>query len=259
MRINNFKKECLVCGQELKLKFKNKEFYYYTCPSCGFLSTFPLPESTSLEKYYSRRFEDSNYLLALQHMKYYIGVYKGFVENLKHRLHSYGLSLHGLKILDIGCFTGELIGLLKEKGADVYGVELQEKAVEIANKKLPGRIFKTDIFNNNFPQMKFDVVTLIGVIEHVIDPIKLLRRSVEILNPGGILMLQTPDSNSFVAKLLGKYWPPYAPVEHIHLFSRKSLEKELYELGLVRLSFKSHWKKLPLVYTYNILKTFVNE
>lgn len=251
-----YEKKCLVCGKKQRFKFKSRGYYYYRCQSCGLLSTYPFPDRTTIEAHYSQQVEDSNYRLAQQYMEYYLSVYKGYVNKLEVELRSYGLSFHGLKILDIGCFTGELIEILKEKGADVYGLELQDKAVEIANKKLPGRIFKADVFNNNFPQMKFDVVILSGVIEHVMDPIKLLKRSVEVLNLGGILMLQTPNSTSFLSKILGRYWPPCAPVEHIHLFSKKSLEKSLHEIGLEHIKFRSHWKKLPIVYIYNNFRNF---
>jgi SAM-dependent methyltransferase len=164
-----------------------------------------------------------------------------------------------MKVLDIGCFTGDFLQILHENGADVYGVELQTQAVAIANQKLSGRVIQADVYGNDYPQIEFDFIPMLGVIEHVIDPIKLLDRATELLASKGWLMIQTPNSNSFLARILQKYWPPYAPVEHIHLFSRKSLELSLTERGYETVVFMPHWKRLPISYIYNMLRNFGSE
>lgn len=250
-------KICLVCeDKQMFFQFTKQKFDFYRCKSCGLLSTFPLPNEETIMAHYDQARKDGNYGLGKEYMKYYIQVYKDFVKKLERKLHSYDVKLSGLKILDIGCFTGELLELLKEKGADVYGLELQDEAVKIANEKLPGRILKADVSSNIFPQMKFDIVIMSGLIEHVVDPEKRLRRAFEILSPRGFLMLQTPNSSSFLARILGKLWPPCAPVEHIHLFSKKSLKKILTKTGFENISLESHWKKLPIVYVYNNFRNF---
>lgn len=247
---------CIVCGREQLFKFRQDGYSYHRCKSCGLLSTYPTPKASDIEEHYSKRFEDGNYRLAQEFMAYYLDVYKGYVRQLERRSGEDGLHLRGSKILDIGCFTGELLELLHEKGADVYGLELQDKAREVANNRLPGRVFKADVFSNNFPQTEFDMILLMGLIEHVVDPIKLLTQAVRFLKPGGLLMLQTPASDSGIAKIMGRYWPPCAPVEHIHLFSVKSLRLLLGELGLEDIKVRHHWKKLPIAYLCNNLQYF---
>jgi hypothetical protein len=69
-------------------------------------------------------------------------------------------------------------------------------------------------------------------------------------------MVQTPNSASHLAQIMKQYWPPYSPIEHIHLFSRKSLEYALRENGFENITFKSHWKKLPIGYVYNMFSNF---
>ncbi len=61
---------------------------------------------------------------------------------------SQGKSLQGNSVLDIGCFTGEFLELLQDKGADVFGLELQTEAVDIANQKLPGKVYEADFFGH---------------------------------------------------------------------------------------------------------------
>lgn len=247
---------CIVCGQEQSFKFCQDKYQYYSCKGCGLLSTYPTPEVSDIEEHYSRRFEHGNYRLAQEFMAYYLAVYKGYVRQLEKRSKENGLCLRGSKILDIGCFTGELLELLRDKGSDVYGLELQHKAREIANSKLHGRVFKADVCSTNFPQEEFDMILMMGVIEHAADPIRLLTQAVRFLKPGGLLMLQTPASDSVMAKIMGRYWPPCAPIEHIHLFSVRSLRLLLGDLGLEDIEVRRHWKKLPIAYLCNNMEFF---
>ncbi len=247
---------CTICGSDQKMIFSYRDYRYYRCCDCGLVSTYPLPDPATLDSHYAKKFRDGNYQLLQAYSEQYKMVYEGFVNILTAELQSRGQALQDKKILDIGCFTGEFLELLQQRGADVYGLELQSEAVDIAGRKLPGRIFKADVFSNDFPQIPCDIVTLMGVIEHVTDPVKLLQRSTALLKEGGILLLQTPDSSSLFARITGKFWPPYAPVEHIHLFSRKSIENLLKELGYINIEFMPHWKRLPISYVYNMFQNF---
>lgn len=250
-------KICLVCGKNQRFIFEYQKYLYYRCLSCGFVSTYPFPDSAALDAHYAQKFKKGNYQLLRTYSQSYNRVYNDFIDVLDKALELDGREMSGLKVLDVGCFTGEFIELLqKRKDADVYGLELQVDAVAIASQKLPGRVFKTDIFAQNFPAKEFDIITLLGVIEHVVDPVGLLKRSAEFLKPGAILMLQTPNSGSLLARLLGRRWPPYAPVEHIHYFTRKSLKLALGNLGFKNIVFKRHWKKLPVAYVFNMLQNF---
>lgn len=249
-------KKCIVCKSDQKLMFKYMKYDYHICTSCALVSTYPLPDSETIDAHYKNKFKKGNYQLLQEYAGQYARIYEDFVRILGDRLQLYGRNYQQLRLLDVGCFTGEFLEILHKYGVDVYGLELQEEAVELASKKLPGRIFKADVFSRNFPQIQCDVVTLMGVIEHVTDPVKLLTRSSELLRKDGILMLQTPNSRSSLARVMRKYWPPFAPVEHIHLFSRKSLENLLKKLGYVDIEFKQHWKKLPISYVYNMFYNF---
>ncbi|MBI4697985.1 MAG: class I SAM-dependent methyltransferase [Nitrospirae bacterium] len=248
--------ECQVCKRLQKHYFDYANYHYCRCPYCGLVSTLPIPERTEIERHYEKRFNTGNYSLLSSYRKEYRQVYLDFVGALNSRLWSCGKTLRGQKILDIGCFTGDLLLLLQEKGADVYGIELQPDAVAIANTMLPGRIFMSDVYEDNFPQEQYDIITLTGVIEHLIDPVGLIQRVFELLTPGGFILLQTPNSGSFIARIMGKYWPPYAPVEHIHLFSRRSMRMVLEKSGFRDVVFKRHMKKLPIAYVYQMLNNF---
>jgi len=81
----------------------------------------------------------------------------------------------------------------------------------------------------------FDVITMWDVIEHVTDPVAELRLVYDLLRPGGLLMLSTPDVGSLVAKATGPRWMGYKLAEeHLYYFDEKTislaLEKAAFEV-----------------------------
>jgi 2-polyprenyl-3-methyl-5-hydroxy-6-metoxy-1,4-benzoquinol methylase len=209
-----------------------------------------------IKDHYQKQFKKGNYQLALIYKEQYKKVYAKFIEVLEKRLNENKQLLIGKTVLDIGCYTGDFLELLYYKQADVYGIELQSDAVKIANKKLPNRIFQADVTSFAFPQKKYDIITILGVIEHVTDPLNLIKNAYKLLKKEGIIMIQTPNSASLLAKIMKKYWPPYSPIEHINLFSKKSLELALTDCGFTKIESQNHWKKLPISYIYKNLSSF---
>ncbi len=82
----------------------------------------------------------------------------------------------------------------------------------------------------------FDIVTLVDVIEHVSDPITLLRHMRAALAPDGIGIVVTPDVESVAARLLGWRWWHYR-IAHIGYFNRSTLELALRKAGLRAIMF----------------------
>ena len=252
--------KCILCSSSMEDIFEYHDYIYSRCLVCSLVSTYPIPDEKAIIAHYKERNSGGNYELYQDYKDKYSNVYKGYADQInKYLIKFSNPNLSGKKILDIGCLTGDFLEIMDERGATPYGVELQKEAVEIANKKFPGRIFQADIFSNDFPNMTFDIISVLGVIEHVVDPDKLLQRSYELLNPGGLIILQTPDSSSFLAKLMGKYWFCYEPIEHIHLFSKNSINLVLENLFLKNIVVKQHWKTLPINYIFLQLKNFGTE
>lgn len=107
------------------------------------------------------------------------------------------------RYLDVGsAYGGFLIGFM-ELGLDVTGIEFSENLVHLsrANFKDYGRedaSIKGDILDENLLSQlgKFDVITCIDMIEHVSDVPRAMKNMVQLLNPGGILVLQVPNKDS---------------------------------------------------------------
>jgi SAM-dependent methyltransferase len=124
-------------------------------------------------------------------------------------------------LLDVGAGIGLLVDVARRRGLEAMGIEPSHTlAAHAAAAGIP-------IIEGVLPQAalagrRFDLVTLVDVIEHVADPIGLLRQSAAHLNPNGVLVVVTPDIASVPSRLMGKRWWHYR-LAHIGYFSRGSL------------------------------------
>ncbi len=143
--------------------------------------------------------------------------------------------LEGLKnycsqgpLLDVGAGSGILVEAAIEEGYQATGVEpsawLQEQAIE---RSLP---VKKGVLADISPTEKFNVITLIDVIEHVVNPVGLLKEIKARLTPDGCAMIVTPDCQSFFARILRRKWWHYR-VAHIGYFNLSTLTAACKESG----------------------------
>ena len=132
------------------------------------------------------------------------------------------------KSLDIGCGSGLLVELFKDDGFEAYGVEPSKSLAHYCKTK------NLNVTNGTLSQLKsddkFDVITLIDVIEHVADPEDLVADAVNRLNENGILCVVTPRTDSISKKLLGFKWWHYR-IAHVGYFTKNNLETLLKKFG----------------------------
>ncbi|MDD5304305.1 MAG: class I SAM-dependent methyltransferase [Elusimicrobia bacterium] len=247
---------CVVCGGSMALAFPKGRHAYASCGSCGTASMVPSPTDDEIEGHYRAKFNDGNYELIRRFADSYRNVYRGFLAEVAERFRGDGRGLRGLRLLEVGCFTGEFLVLAQEAGCDVMGYELQDEAVAEAQKTLPGRVRKIDVHDRGLDGDSYDAVCLFGVVEHVRDPKGLVARCVQMLKPGGWIFVQTPDRGSLPARALGRFWPPYAPIEHINLLPQSALESMLTEAGCEDFRARAHWKSLPIEYIFEMMRHF---
>lgn len=99
-------------------------------------------------------------------------------------------------LLDIGCGSGGISLILKETMPlmDLYGVDISQDAVCIANKR-GLKAFQADLNSSKLPfhDNSFDLVFCGEVIEHIFDTDFLLDEANRVLKPGGTLILTTPN------------------------------------------------------------------
>lgn len=243
---------CVICSGDLRAGAQKGRYSYWDCQRCGSAAMRPVPTDAEIENHYRAKFRDGNYELIRRFADRYREVYRGFLACVGGRAGP----LAGKRLLEVGCFTGEFLVLAQEAGCDVTGFELQDEAVAAAQQRLPGRVRKVDVHDTALHGDAYDIVCLFGVVEHVRDPKRLIDRCVGMLKPGGWLFIQTPDRGSVPAALLGRFWPPYAPVEHINLLTLGALRLCLDKAGCDSFEARRHWKVLPVEYVFQMLQHF---
>lgn len=136
----------------------------------------------------------------------------------------------GMRLLDVGCGNGERLVRARSAGWDVVGVDLDAKSVEVArNQGLDVR--QGDIGVLDSEQDRFDAITLSHIIEHVHEPLAVLRQCYALLKPGGWLWLETPNLDALGHQRYRENWRGLEPPRHLVLFNRSSLLRTLEQAG----------------------------
>jgi SAM-dependent methyltransferase len=135
------------------------------------------------------------------------------------------------RLLDVGCGPGLLLDEARAAGYGVVGVELSREAAQHAHDALGLEVHEVAL--EDFDDAGgFDVVVLADVIEHVDDPVGAIARCADLLRPGGVVCVVTPDPSSATARLAGRRWWGYLPA-HTCLLPRRTLRELLIGAGLV--------------------------
>ncbi len=160
------------------------------------------------------------------------------------------------RLLDIGCWTGSLLGAATELGWQAEGVDPSSWAVERAIER--GHCAREGSLGDGAlgPDASFQVVTCCDVLEHVVDPSAALAQIATLLEPGGVLFATVPDGGSVVARALGRRWWSVLPM-HVQYFTRGSLRGLIEAGGLAVETMGSHPKVFTRGYYANRFGEFV--
>lgn len=187
----------------------------YECGDCGFLFCPGMGDVLSMY----RQMDDPEYEATREERALQAEKLLNSVQRFKPRG----------QFLDVGAGSGIMVQAALQRGFQATGVEPSAELVKIAETRgipvLPG------ILQDHQLHRQFDVVSLVDVIEHVEQPVDLLRQSAATLAAGGICLVISPDVNSLCARLLGRRWWHYR-IAHISYFNRKTLTRVVQQAGL---------------------------
>lgn len=215
---------------------------FYKCKSCDFVFFNPYIPESGIVAFYSQ-LEDREYSSESE------GRSKNFttiLERVKRVQAMDKKDRHDTEtgtLLDIGAASGIFLHLARQNGFDVSGIEPSQFLVAEAGKRYSLDLFcgTLDDYIQAGNSKRFSVVTLLDILEHLVEPEAFLSRVSQLLDTDGILVIVTPDIGSLAARMMGKRWWHYR-IAHINFFNRKSLHYLLTKHGFtVRLQKKYVW------------------
>lgn len=134
--------------------------------------------------------------------------------------------LAGGRLLDIGAGRGSFVREARAAGFDAIGLDMEPGAIAVwSETRLPGVV--ADGFRAPFAAGVFDLVRLKEVLEHVEDPLALVKEARRLLRPGGIFLAHVPTPYSQLYPV-GNFWDDYT---HVRPMSRLGLRRLLADGG----------------------------
>jgi 2-polyprenyl-3-methyl-5-hydroxy-6-metoxy-1,4-benzoquinol methylase len=151
------------------------------------------------------------------------------------------------RLLDVGCAEGSFLSACVSHNFELYGVEPSKFIYPELKAALPDcKLYNTTLLEAQFPSNYFDLIVLINTIEHLWNPREIITEAHRILKEDGLLMIETPDTGHWIARLMGKKWFPMLIRDHVVFFSRKTMTELLQETGFEIQDVESSHKELSL-------------
>lgn len=222
------------------------------CDTCEFVQVRDHPPAGTLEAIYESAYFDKG--------KYDNGFAQRRENQRRLALMTRAGVAQGSRVLDVGCGPGEFVEFASVQ-FDMWGLDISPAAIEQARRRCPriaAQLVAGVVEDLHFDAGSFDAIAMWDVVEHLWDPRGACRRLVDLLRPGGRLILSTPDIGAATARLMGRRWAFMTPPEHLGFFNRSSLSVLLErELGLrtASSSARGKWSNLGFV-AYKLGRVF---
>jgi 2-polyprenyl-3-methyl-5-hydroxy-6-metoxy-1,4-benzoquinol methylase len=233
---------CPLCeSNEVPATLEAEEFVlkrrYYTlscCRNCGHVFINPAPDGDELEQYYVEAVPRLRALYADGPTQSPTSVAECPIEQEKiELLSSLHLLDHAGSILDVGFGNGGFVLSMSELGWRSVGLEFTEKVdltFDPAGKF--EALFGLESLDRIEPG-QFDLITLWHVLEHLSDPVDVLRSMRRLLKPEGKIIIAVPNIASLSARVFGRYWYALSPPWHLHQFTPRTLNTAFCEAGFL--------------------------
>ena len=149
------------------------------------------------------------------------------------------------RLLDVGSGDGVFLATMQGVGWEVCGVEPDPVAARLSREKRGVSVLDGTLDQVDAGAEAFDVVVSRHVIEHVHDPVAFMKACFQAVRPDGCLIILTPNSRSLCHRIFRRHWLHLDPPRHLHVFSRRSLEKCATAAGLrsVRIRSLARWAR----------------
>jgi SAM-dependent methyltransferase len=204
----------------------SREFRVMECEECGLLRLDPQPAPEELGKYYPANYWFAPDTSAASRME---ETYRRFVLGDHVRFAARAIRDSGARgpLLDAGCGGGLFLGMMRERGFRVLGLDYSRDAAAIAWKRQQAPAVCATLDHAPFRAASLGAVTMFHVLEHLYDPRGYLAAARELLEPDGRLIVQVPNASSWQFRLLGSAWNGIDVPRHLFDYRARDVEKLL--------------------------------
>jgi len=231
---------CVVCGSDRFARMFRasdrlyrttaKEFDVVRCGQCGLMRLDPQPPAEELPKYYPASYwfaseGSATGRLEERYRRLVLRDHVRFVETAVRRAGGQA------PLLDLGCGGGLFLGMMRERGFRVVGLDFSPEAASVAWQRQ-----RVPAVCGNFERAPLRLgslacITMFHVLEHAPDPRRVLETAHGLLGAGGRLVVQVPNAASWQCRLLGRSWNGVDVPRHLYDFRDRDLEKLLAASG----------------------------
>ncbi len=225
---------CSQVGLEFFINSERTKHRLLRCPTCNLFQKGKLPPLDHYENQYHGEYVQRRKLKTVT-AKVRLGAIKP------------DLSINPPSILDIGCSIGATLLAAEQLGWKATGVDVSKSAVNVCRQE-GLNCHQVDGIALPFASESFDLITHWHVIEHVENVSEALNEWKRVLKPGGLMVLETPNSSFLKARVLGPRYKKFWPAEHLYTFNRQNLSSILERSGFSVINSRviGGWNALPL-------------
>ncbi len=235
-----WEKECAVRNKFVALRNVSKKANieltskkFYQCSNCKLIFIYPLITNQELLEFYTS----------------YIGneaAIKKIDKKLKRatrRIKSLMCKSKVNNFLEVGCNVGTAVEAARRLGLNSTGIEIDSVAVTVAKKQYPECKFINISTEEHSEHLeKYDLVFCTEVIEHIPKPNEFVEALYNLVTPGGLLFMTTPDAGHLRRTKKFIHWNEVKPPSHIFWYNKDSLKQLLQNKGFNRIKYRLNLK-----------------
>jgi len=217
-------------------------FAVVQCANCGLSYTNPRPTAQSIMQFYPADYSPHS---RTSSKKANAQGLRGIFSALSGSYRKY-LPVRGAgRLLDFGCGSGTFLQRMHGSGWQVTGIDIAAVAVERIHNESGLHALVGSLPHPELTAGSFDVVTMWESLEHVHNPLEVLRAAHQVLAPGGQLIVAVPNIDSLVYRWFGRDWYGLDLPRHLTHFNPWTLHMMLnragFRAGRIRMIRHSSW------------------
>ena len=231
---------CEICGLKnfkvIATEIREGPGIINKCNSCGLIMQDIIQTNEEIEEYYNKEYQKTNSLQIgkeqspREHFDDRVKTFEHLLNNILPLLRP------NMKILEIGCGTGELLFLIKPYVQEVVGIEIHKQYVDFMNDELGIEAYAEDVNKIDFNDRTFDIVLSIMTLDHLPNPAETLHTMKHLLTKDGIIYIEVPNQE----EALNYYLPEpnqkrfntfFWHKAHYFYFTRDTLTRLMEKVG----------------------------